>query len=191
MATTAEVKFVEDDGWRPALCVRGREYASCVVADSTRLSVLRVPLRAFDTYPRVPHRGGPYSPQRAAERFLAATRRRHQRLEATKEALRIIRITLDLPADDPDDPPADPPPGQPRAKQEPAVRRSSGPLQMICAELAIAPAAARRALRSAGLRAPYEDVDLIRRTLETHRQLIDHGIKRDQGTTLDSNTSED
>lgn len=166
MATTAEVKFVEDGGWRPALCVRGREYASCVVADSTRLSVLRVPLREFDAYPPVSYRGIPYPPQRAAERFLAATRRRHQRLDATKEALRIVRITLDLPADDPDDPPADPPPGQPRAKQEPAVRRSSGTLQTICAELTIAPAAARRALRAAGLRAPYEDAAAIRRILQ-------------------------
>ena len=159
-----EVRYVVDQGWRPALCLRGTKYASCVIADSTSISVLRVPLREFEASPRVPHLGGPYSPLKAAERFLAASRRRHQRLTATREAMRIIRITLGLPPD-PEPPPPEDPPGDTGAKDEPAVRRSNGPLRDICAELSIEPATARRMLRAAGLRAPYGDVPAIRRVL--------------------------
>lgn len=160
----AEVRYVDCDGRRPALGVRGRKYASCVVADASSLSVIQVELREFDQSPIVTHGSAAYSPQRAAEHFLATTRRRHQRLAATKEAMRIIRNILDLP-ESPGE--SDPPNTSEQAAESSATRRSGGPLRGICAELSIEPAAARRILRAAGLRAPYDDATTLRKVLTT------------------------
>lgn len=159
--TTASVRYVGLQefgiGLKPVLGVRGRKYASCVVIDENFVRVVQVDLKDFDKSAPVLYHGQPYPVERFAKHMLNQSRASAKR-EVTKGAAEVIEKALRGEEVD-EAPPSPEKPSQPSARAE-------GVLASICRELSIEPSAARRVLRAAGMKAPYEDATAIRQALK-------------------------
>ena len=174
----ASVKYLHfaNSGTKPALCLRGTKFASCVVNDDGTVRVEKVPLKEYDQMRVVPKDGKPYDPHACAQFFLDLTARPEIRREATLGALELIRRVLhgNVATEDVDFTAPSDIVIKSKAKKhsltggesdEPAKLRSTL-LASICTELSIEPTVARRKLRKAGMSAPYEDEAAIRAALK-------------------------
>lgn len=158
MTTKFAVKFISHDnsGYRPALCILGTKWMSCVVIDYP----VRVVSLGAEEWPRLrdvpaPHQGqGKYPIDRCAKMM----RRIGKKNGITQNAAEILDRALT------------------GGSQELVEAKSSHTLVVVtskpvealsnvladvCKRLNIEPAAARRKLRTAGLRAPYVDAKRI------------------------------
>lgn len=151
----ASVRYLHfnDSGCKPALGFRGRTIVHAVVNDEELIRVKRVDPREWDRMRSVPFRGDVYP----------IDRMRKHLLKLGKPMTQAARDLLERDCE-PDSQSAPTPSATPTAKPE----RTSTPnlLAAICAELKIEPAAARRRLRAAGLKAPYDDASAIRNVLK-------------------------
>jgi hypothetical protein len=160
-----------DSGVKPALCLRGRKFASCVINDEGTLRVTKVEIRDYDKMRLVPHRGRAYEPKACAKYFLSLTQREQIKRVATQGALELIRRVLDgeIPDEDiefVDETLTETPPEKPAKVSKANGEGHASILATICAELKIEPTAARRKLRKKGLHAPYTDEGTIRGALK-------------------------
>lgn len=147
---------------KPALGVRGTKYATCVINDGETIRAVQVPLKEFDKYQPVSYHGRPYPVERFTETMMAMTKRRVNRMQITQAALDAIERARTGGTDEPEAPAAP----QPKAPVGRPQVDAPTLLGRICAELGIDPAAARRQLRKAGLKAPYQDEKEIRNILK-------------------------
>jgi hypothetical protein len=154
----ASVRYLHffDSGCKPVVGFRGTKYASCIINDEEIIRVQKVDLREWDQMRRVPHRGGDYPLDRAIDHL-----KRLKRSKAITQAALELLERGDVLAE----PPSDEPVPSPTTTAAPSAARPSNVLSKVCAELKIEPAAARRALRASGLRAPYDDEAKIRKAL--------------------------
>lgn len=166
MTTEASVRFLpvdQDVGNKPALCIRGRKHATCVVREDSGIRLRQIDLKTFDRLCRpVLYHGHPYPIDRAAKLLLSFTKRGVARVEITQGAKSFLTRVLDgsiveeeLEVESP----------QPESKASTPSSRPSL-LRDLCSELKLDPRVARRALRAAGLHAPYEDEKAIRKALK-------------------------
>ena len=231
------VRYIFRDGFKPALCFRGRKSAHCIINDETGVRVIELPVRQVDTSQIIPRHGAEYPPGLFAERILEIGKRKG----ITRRALALLDVpdsaedADNLPPDDPtasavsgaDGSLPEAPCGategngssgaQPRAKPRPlaasaaterapsdprkssrtaprrgdppsAVARTASPVSKsagksaatqqkgrgeliakLAAELSIAPQQLRVKLRSAGLRAPYDNESALRKLIRSWR----------------------
>lgn len=166
-------------GQKPALCLRGRKHALCLIA-SYPVRVLKRPVKEFDRARRVIHRGEEYSILRALDQF-SEIGSRNGMTERARRLLAKIRERAEVDEGEFEDeeeapytgPSLEPPPSSIIEVTKIPIegrsqKRSSGGsnlLATICAELKIEGAVARRKLRKAGLSAPYDDETKIREAL--------------------------
>ena len=144
---------------KPVLGVRGTKYATCVVVDEETIRAVQVPLKDFDRSAPVLYKGRPYPVDRFIEHMERQARQRYNRRDMTQAARDAI-ARAQAGAGTEDVPPPLPEPTPPPARPEANL------LSRICAELKIDPSVARRQLRKAGLKAPYDNEKLIRENLK-------------------------
>jgi hypothetical protein len=167
--TVDPVTDLTNSGLKPALCLRGRKFASCVINDEGTIRILRVELRHYDKMRVVPHKGKAYEPKACAKYFMSLLDREQIRRTATQGAIELIKRVLDgnVPTEDIEfiETPvhSETPPEE---KANGASASHSTILGAICNELKIEPTAARRKLRKAGLHAPYDNEAAIRGALK-------------------------
>lgn len=167
MTTEASVRFLpvdHDVGNKPALCIRGRKHATCVVRDDSGIRLRQLDLPTFDRLCRpVLFHGHPYPIDRAAKMMLSFTKRSVARCEITQGAKvfldRILNGSIVEEEIEVHEPTAQTP------RKANSTPRSSL-LKDLCDELKLDPRVARRVLRAAGLHAPYEDEKAIRKALK-------------------------
>lgn len=152
------VKFIspDDSGFKPALCSLGTKWVSCVVIDYPvrvvqleakewpRLRDVPAPGRVMDNYP--------------IDRCLKLMRKAGRKNGITQAASELLDRAANGGEEEPVEAKSSKPPEVTTAK-EPQGR--STVLASICQRLNIEPTLARRKLRAAGLRAPYDDAKKI------------------------------
>ena len=159
----AVVRYLTTDhGVRPALLIPGDKKGTAVLNDAERgLHTVACTLDDIANASPVDYKGGEYPAALWAAGQIATTTRKTAQRAYTKAAMALcLAVAGDtpVPTHSPDDT-ADGPKGE-RAKST-----RGNVVAAVCAELSLAPKAARRILRAAGLRAPYEDAAAVRAAL--------------------------
>jgi hypothetical protein len=167
-ATTVNRKAASVEGAaRPALCLRGRKNAYCVVNDDGTFRIRKVEVREYDQMRPIPHRGSTYEPKEFAQKIKAQIIRTDVRREATQGALELIDRVLSGEFDqDVEFSESAETPKIEEVTAKPAKESRPSILAKICEELKIEPVLARRKLRKAGLSAPYDNEAAIRGALK-------------------------
>lgn len=158
----AQVKYIHfaDSGAKLGIGFRGTKIAHCVMNTENGIAVEEVPINEYDRMRVVPN----VEAKHAAEQFMAFTRRRTAQRSITPGAQRLLERLLngegvELVATTPEEPKAS-------DATPPSSTQGKGVLAMVCADLSLEPAVARRRLRAAGLHAPYDDEAKIRAALK-------------------------
>ena len=152
--TSVKYRHFRDSGAKLVIGLRGRKLASCVVNYETGICLEKIDLREYDQMRDVPGPNGqPYDPKKAAEAFLAFTRRHTARRSITQGAEDVLQRILT--GDTATLVDTEKSPDVAAASPEPAT--SSKVLPSVCKTLGLDPSKARRLLRAAGLHAPYCD----------------------------------
>lgn len=142
---------VPDSGFKPAVVFRYEHLAQAIINDETEIRVLDLSLRDADQARVVLYAGSNYPVERAVS-ILKRTGKPFDYL--AEQLLRVADGVLDSAIVAVKAP-----------ESTPEVSNSSA-LGRVCAALGLNPGVARRLLRKAGLRAPYTDETLIRKTLQ-------------------------
>lgn len=97
---------LENAGFKPALCFRGRTIAHCIINDETRVRVIEIPLPEHDRANQVKYRGTWYD----AAQYAISIRRIGDRKGITRRAIALLDLPPEIeePTELPPDEPAAP-----------------------------------------------------------------------------------
>ena len=178
----ASVRFIPTDhntrvGWtgnKPALVIPGENVLYCIVYEVTEVTVRELPLALLD---KCNHAIDPQNPGKPypIERYLAFIERvRAAGKPIRPEVERLIRVArrveglTEFPRTEADAAAKpEPKPDRPAKSASRPAPDASGPslIARLAAEFGLEPPKFRKALRAAGLRAPYTDEEAIRAAL--------------------------
>ena len=153
-------------GNKPALCFVGATEARCVVNDDEGMHVVRLPPEMVNDSSAP---AGYDDPQEGVPKFIQYFNVRLIKTapKIADEVFDLIRMAQDPPDDFPEaGKPASP--SKPRAKRSkaPATKKPPSIINQLAEEMKTTPPKIRKALRGAGLKAPYDDEKKIRAALK-------------------------